>query len=114
MFGKLSDGQLHVSAQLFGKACKFQFFSLFSGVAQIFLNRNLCRIYRALRTAQPYPDLFIQPIRGIGKVDREYLAAFLVRQAEQVLYLVEFILILPLVEQYFAIAVVDNRLFHNG
>ena len=30
------------------------------------------------------------------------------------LYLVELVLILPLVEQYFAIAVVDNRLFHNG
>ena len=67
-----------------------------------------------MRTAKPYPDLFIKAVRCIGKIDGKYLAAFLVRQAEQVLYLVELVLILPLVEQYFAVTVVDNRLFHNG
>ena len=67
-----------------------------------------------MRTAKPNPDLFIKAVRRIGKIDGKYLAAFLVRQAEQVLYLVEFVLILPLVKQYFAVAVVDNRLFHNG
>ena len=93
---------------------KFQFLSLFGGVAKVLFSRNFCCIYRTLRTAKPYPDLFIKAVRCIGKIDGKYLAAFLVRQAEQVLYLVELVLILPLVEQYFAVTVVDNRLFHNG
>jgi len=33
VFGKLSDSQLDVSIQLFRKPGKFQFFSLFCGVA---------------------------------------------------------------------------------
>ena len=108
------DSQLDVSAQLFRKAGKFQFLSLFGGVAKVLFSRNFCRIYRALRAAKPYPDLFVKSVRCIGKINRKYLAAFLVRQAEQILYLVELVLILPLVEQYLAIPVVDNRLFHNG
>ena len=95
-------------------ACKATFVKFPLRAHQIFLARNFCRIYRALRAAKPYPDLFIKAVRCIGKIDRKYLATFLVRQAEQILYLVELVLILPLVEQYFAIAVVDNRLFHNG
>ena len=83
LLGQLAYGQLDIAAELLRETLQLQFFSLFGGVAQIFFARNFCRIYRALRTAKPYPDLFIQPVRGIGKVDREYLAAFLVRQAER-------------------------------
>ena len=81
------DSQLDVSAQLFRKADKFQFLSLFGGVAKVLFSRNFCRIYRTLRTAKPNPDLFIKAVLRIGKIDGKYLAAFLVRQAEQVLYL---------------------------
>ena len=102
-FGKLFDSQLDVSAQLFRKAGKFQFLSLFGGVAKVLFSRNFCRIYRALRAAKPYPDLFVKSVRCIGKINRKYLAAFLVRQAEQILYLVELVLILPLVDKRFIV-----------
>lgn len=114
IFGELFDRQLYVAAQRFGPALHLDLLALLGRVGEVLLFTDLGGIDGALHAAQPDPDLLVLAARMIRHIDRKYLRLLLVRKTQQGLDGVEAVHEFALVEQDFAIAVVDDRLLHDG
>lgn len=107
------DGELHIAVQFRCKLHHFHFFCFFSCIGEILFNRNFCRIYRGLRTTETYPHFFVQARRIIIHIDGKYLRLFLIGQSQHRLNVIEFVHVLSLVEQDFAVGIVDDTFLYD-
>ena len=111
--GQLAYGQLDISAELLREMLEFQFLGLFCRKAIILLGRNFRGVDCGLHAAQSDPHLLIATFGIARKVDGENLRTLLIRKSQQRLYLVEFVDIFALVEEDFAVGIVDDGLFDD-
>lgn len=113
LLGQLAYGQLDIAAELLRETLQLQFFSLFGGIAEVFLKTRFGSIDSRVYASESDPHLFVAALGVIGPIDRQHLIAFLITQSQQLLNLVELVSILTHVQQDAAVAVGDNTLFED-
>ena len=114
LLGQLAYGQLDIAAELLRETLQLQFFSLFGGIAEVFLKTRFGSIDSRVYASESDPHLFVAALGVIGPIDRQHLIAFLITQSQQLLNLVELVSILTHVQKDAAVAVGDDALLEDG
>ena len=76
--GQLAYGQLDIAAELLRETLQLQFFSLFGGIAEVFLKTRFGSIDSRVYASESDPHLFVAALGVIGPIDRQHLIAFLI------------------------------------
>ena len=114
LLGQLAYGQLDIAAELLRETLQLQFFSLFGGIAEVFLKTRFGSIDCLFYVSEFDLHFFVAALGVIGPIDRQHLIAFLITQSQQLLNLVELVSILTHVQKDAAVAVGDDALLEDG